>query len=187
MKMLKTDIPIKAPSIWVRIEELRINRLDRLAPMMKERVEALLEDAKKIGSINGELFDPIVFETDRVDELQRIYYEQGTTNAPTAIYGWHFFGLATDMISKSKKWSVKDSWWRALGKLAERNGLKSGYFWKRKDSPHIYFGTLKDSPSDIARTLYFSTPNWRGVKVFPDQSPEDITGLHKVWKAVGAM
>ena len=185
--MLKTDIPLKAPSIWVRIEQLRINKLDRLAPIMLDRVNAMMADAKKIATINGEVFDPIVFETDRLDELQQIYYEQGTTNAPTAIYGWHFYGLAIDVISKSKGWDVKNTWWNTLANLAVKHNLKSGHFWHRKDSPHIYFGSLKDSPSDLARTLYFGTPAWRGMSVFPDQSPQDIKGLHKVWTAVGAM
>lgn len=185
--MLKLDIPVEAPSVWKRIDELRINSLDRLAPGMEARVKAYLADAAKVRTIDGETFDPIVFETARTDELQRIYFSQGTTNAPTAIYGWHFFCLAIDVISKSKGWSVSQSWWRLNASLMRRNGIDPGFDWRKPDEPHGQFGTLKVSPSDVARTLYFGTPNWHSMKTFEPDDPRHMIGLRKVWRAVGAL
>jgi hypothetical protein len=184
--MLKVDIPVKAPSIWERIDKLRINDPCRLAPGMRARVLAYMEEAKGIKLVRLEKFDPIIFETARVDELQRIYYEQGTTNAPTAIYGWHFYELAIDVVSESKGWSVSQAWWRLNASLMRKHDIDPGLDWKKPDEPHGQFGTLKASPSDIARTLYFGTPNWRGMKTFASDDPRHITGLMKVWKAVGA-
>lgn len=185
--MLKLDIPVKAPSIWERIDSLRIRDINRLAPGMQARTKAYLEDARKVKTINGEVFDPVVFETARVDELQQIYYEQGTTNAPTAIYGWHFYCLAIDVISASKGWSVSTAWWRFNASLMRRHGIDPGFDWHKPDEPHGQFGTLKPSPSDIARTLYFGTPNWHGKKTYPVDDPRHMIGLRKVWMAVGAL
>lgn len=183
--MNKTLIPTKAPSVWATIARLRINRIDALAPKMQDRVNAMLADAKKIASVDGERFDPIVFETARVDELQRIYYRQGTTKAYSAIYGWHFYGLAVDFISKSQEWSVSGAWWETLAKLMEKHGIDPGRRWKHPDDPHGQFGTLKPSPSDLSRTLYFGTPHWAGLETFTDERHEQ--GLRRVWKAVGAV
>jgi hypothetical protein len=185
--MLKVEIPTKAPSIWVRIANLRINSLDSLAPIMRARTEDYLEDAVRIKTVNGEIFDPIVFETARVDELQQIYFDQGTTKAATAIYGWHFYGLAIDVISKSKEWSVKTSWWRANAALMRAHGIDPGFDWNNPDEPHGQFGTLRKSPSDLARTLYFGTAHWQGMKTFAPDDPRHMRGLRRVWKAVGAM
>lgn len=185
--MLKVEIPTEAPSVWKRIEKLRIKDICRLAPSMKARVEAYLEDAKKIKTVNGEVFDPIVFETARVDELQQIYYEQGTTDAPTALYGWHFYELAIDVISKSKGWSVSYAWWKTNASLMRQHGIDPGFDWHKQDLPHGQFGTLKKSPSDLARTLYFGTPKWHDLTIPSPDSGAHYEGLRRVWKAVGAL
>lgn len=183
--MLKTEIPLKAPSIWTTIAALRINRLDALAPKMQLRVQAFLTEAITVGSVNGEAFDPLVFETARVDALQQIYFDQGTTKARTAIYGWHFYGLAVDIISATKEWSVKASWWERMAELMEKHGIDPGLRWNNPDDPHGQFGTLKKSPSDTARALYFGTPQWQGMKTFTDA--RHAMGLRRVWHAVGAL
>lgn len=185
--MIKVELPTKAPSVWVRIKELRTNSLSNLAPTMRARVEDYLQETKTIKTVNGEKFDPIVFETARVDELQRIYYEQGTTKAPTAIYGWHFYWLAIDVISASKEWAVSEAWWKLNADLMRRHGIDPGYDWKEKDRPHGQFGTLHKSPSDVARTLYFGTAYWQGMKTFAPDDPRHLRGLKRVWQAVKAM
>jgi hypothetical protein len=184
--MLKVEIPIKAPSIWDTINSLRIHDMDHLAPVFRARIEAMMPDTKKISTVNGELFDPIVFETARVDALQRIYYEQGSTNAPSALYGWHFYGLAADWISKSKEWSVRQSWWKLLAQYMRKYRIDPGLDWVHPDDPHGQFGGLKKSPSDRARMLYFGTNNWAGMTPFTDPA-EHRAGLERVWRAVGAM
>ena len=184
--MLKIDIPVKAPSIWVEIESLRDHDISHLAPKMQDRVYMLMHDWNKILTVNGELFDPIVFETARPERLQEIYFQQGTTRAATAIYGWHFYGLAIDVISQRKKWSVKETWWQTLARTMRANKIDPGYDWFNKDEPHGQFGGLKKSPSDLARTLYFGTPRWYGMKPFTDPE-QHRQGLERVWRAVGAM
>lgn len=185
--MLKVEIPAKEPSVWVRIASLRTNSLDKLAPMMRKRVEAYLEEAAKTKMVGKEVFDPIVFETARVDELQRIYFQQGTTKAATAIYGWHFYWLAIDTISKSKEWSVSKRWWSYNADLMRNHGIDPGFDWNNPDEPHGQFGTVGKSPSDLARTLYFGTPHWQGMQTFPVDDPRHMRGLQRVWKAVGAI
>lgn len=182
--MLKDEIPTASSSIWTRIKTLRTDDIGLLAPKMREAVLALLEDAKSVGDVGGVPFDPDVFETWRPDELQRIYFQQGTTKASTAIYGWHFFGLAVDIISTSREWSVPEAWWQTLAHLAQKHGLDAGYHWKHPDKPHLQWGYCKPSPSDAARELYFGTPDWKGKPVL--ESDAHRRGLARVWSAVSA-
>lgn len=184
--MLKIEIPTKAPSIWVEIASLRDNRIEHLAPKMQDRVHSFQLDCTKFATVNGEIFDPVIFETARPERLQEIYFEQGTTRAPTAIYGWHFFGLAIDVISKRKEWSVKHTWWAFMAGIMRRNKIDPGFDWLKKDEPHGQFGGLKKSPSDLARTLYFGTSHWLKMHPFTDPA-EHRQGLERVWRAVGAM
>jgi hypothetical protein len=185
--MLKVEIAVKAPSVWERIKELRRSDPCFCAPLFKVRLLKMMEDCKKVGTLkNGELFDPIIFETERVDELQKIYFQQGTTKAPTAIYAWHFYRLAADIISLSKEWKVSDSWWKKLAEIAEDNGLQSGYRWVNKDEPHVYFGGIKKSPSDLTRNAYFGNTTWRtNPKVYDGAKHEEA--LLRVWKITGAL
>ena len=183
--MLKTEIPALVPNIWTTIAKLRINRVDALAPKMQTYVAACLAECRTVGLVNGQLFDPIVFETIRTDALQRIYFNQGTTKAPTAIYGWHFYGLAVDVISASREWSVTPAWWTKLAEIMERHGLDAGHRWTRPDDPHGQFGTVKGSPSDLARTLYFGTPHWQTLSTYDGAA--HTAGLRRVWEDVGAL
>jgi hypothetical protein len=185
--MLKTEIAVKAPSVWDLIKKLRKSDPCFCAPEFKIKLLTMIESAKKVGRLrNGELFDPIIFETERVEELQRIYYNQGTTNASSAIYGWHFYRLAADIISLEKEWSVSDLWWSTLADLAEDHGLASGYRWTGKDEPHVYLGGLRKSPSDLTRNAYFNNTTWRtNPKVYVGAQHEEA--LMRVWKITGAL
>lgn len=198
--MLKHEIAVAVPSVWMRIKELRCNDTALLAPKFAESLEEMMiyanENIKRVRISSQSLipFDPIIFETWRANELQAIYFSQGTTKARTALYGWHFYGLAVDIISKSMEWSVPNKWWEQLAKLAESRGLRSGRRWKKKvagsyvsnpDNPHIYPGNLKSSPSNEARRLYFGTTNWHGLA--PYTGDAHLEGLLRVWKAVRAI
>lgn len=184
--MFKLEVPLKAPSIWEIIKNLRRSDTCYCAPLFKIKLLKLMEECKKIGTLKGgELFDPIIFETERVDALQQIYFEQGTTKARLAIYGWHFYRLAADIISLSREWKVSELWWRTLAEQAEKVGLQSGYRWKSKDEPHVYLGGIKDSPSDLTRNAYFNTANWHGKPVLTGAEHE--AGLLRVWKITGAL
>jgi peptidoglycan L-alanyl-D-glutamate endopeptidase CwlK len=145
------------------------NDLSELAPGFRAAVEAAIEECHRLG------YDVVVFEARRTEERQAYLYAQGrtrpgaiVTNAADALHGWHFFGLAVDVISKSREWSVPEEWWRDVGEIFERHGCDWAGRWKRPDTPHMQWGALKPSPSDRARSLYASG------------------GLEAVWREVGA-
>lgn len=143
--------------------------LSELAPRFRASVEAAIEECLERG------YDVVVFEARRTEERQAYLYAQGrtrpgaiVTNAADALHGWHFFGLAVDVISKSKGWSVPEEWWSDVGTIFERHGCDWAGRWKHPDTPHMQWGALKPSPSDRARSLYASG------------------GLEAVWREVGA-
>lgn len=182
------------PTVWERIAALRCRDLDRLAPRMKDRVVAALEDcvgqtvimSLPSGRAVEIALDAMVYETERSDELQQIYYAQGTTNAKTARHGWHFFGLAVDVISREYEWFTgrsavrmfsdrkdrdfaAEAWFSAVAASFKGQGCDWGGDWRSPDMPHFQFGGLRASPSDRARALF------------------DEGGREAVWLEVGAV
>lgn len=152
-------------------EELVTNDLDTLAPKMRERVDAAIWDCHDVG------LDAIVYETMRTAELQALYYARGRTRIPPyqrvtnvadAQYGWHFYGLAVDVISRKNRWAVTKDWQTKVADIFMEHGLDWGGNWNHPDYPHFQFAGIRDTPSDKARSLYAAG------------------GLVAVWKAVGA-
>ena len=152
-------------------EALVVDDLTELAPGMKRRVDAAL------AACHAANLDVIVYETVRTEELQELYYARGRTTIPPyrrvtnvqdAKYGWHFYGLAVDVISKSKRWAQPESWWYKVAVLFKEQDLDWGGDWESPDIPHFQFGGIRKSPSDKARALYASG------------------GKKAVWEAVGA-
>jgi hypothetical protein len=92
------------------------------------------------------------------------------TYAPTALHGWHFFGLAIDYgDSRYEGGSEPEAFFADLESCAVAEGLVSGSDWHRKDEPHVQFGPgMKVTPSEEAAALLASG------------------GLSAVWAAVGA-
>jgi hypothetical protein len=187
--MLKIELPLAEPSIWLQIKALRCHDVCQLSPVMKERVLALQEDIKNMTHITvgkkDYVFDPILFETERKDALQRIYFKQGSTHAPSAIYGWHFFRVATDWISASMEWTVPQAWWDTLGNYMKKHGIDPGNDWNDPDHPHGQLHGLKKSPSDLTRVAYFDTKHWQSLKPFEGSQHE--AALLRVWKIIGAV
>lgn len=184
--MLKTEL--NGLSIWKRIAELRQNDLELLAPKFEAAVRNALAELEgrhtKIGDVEVAL-DVIVFETARTNELQEIYYAQGTSNAKTAEKSWHFYGLAIDVISRRFEWFgnkeaklvwaddrermfAAERWFKAVGGFFEARGCSLGAKWGKPDLPHIQWGKCKKSPDD-APEIYRTK------------------GLEAVWRAVGAI
>ena len=185
-------------SVWERIAKLRVRSLDFLAPGFRRAVEAGLAECATIGSITVELtggrttvveLDPIVFETLRLDELQRIYYEQGTTNAATAERSWHFYGLGIDNISKRYEWfggaaakaawpdaddraRVMHAWFRTMGRAFMGHGCSWGGNWYQPDEPHVQWGRCAASPHEAPR-IYQAAGG-------------GLAGRQAVWRACGA-
>ena len=142
--------------------------LDRVAPRFRDAVLAVL----------ARLPDARLEETLRTPERQRFLYGFGrewddgrgiVTAAATNLTSWHGYGLAADIVHRTKGWDVGSMWWRVLGEVAEANGLAWGGRWKTADRPHVQWGRCKDSPSDRARMLYH------------------LGGVEAVWKEVRAI
>jgi D-alanyl-D-alanine carboxypeptidase len=142
-----------------------------LAPKFRVAVD------RAIRAANDKGLDAIVYETYRSQQLQEAYYARGrtqvppvatVTNARSNLYSWHGYGLAVDVISKSKQWDVGADWFASVAECFRVEGCRWGGEWKMKDLPHFQWGPCKPSPSDMARQLYASG------------------GLEAVWDAVGA-
>jgi hypothetical protein len=149
------------------------NSLDLLAPKMQERVTAALWECNNVAGLGV-----VVYESVRDDHLQQMYYARGrttvpphhtVTNAKTAMGGWHFYGLAVDVIHEKRRWNNPESWWLKVSAIFKAHGLDWGGDWTVVDLPHFQFAGLRKSPSPRARELYAAGGN------------------KAVWKAVGAI
>jgi len=149
------------------------NDMGTLAPKFRERVEKALLECSQIEGL-----DPIVYETLRSQDLQTAYYARGRTVVPPyqpvteqadVQHSWHAFGLAVDIISRTRGWDTDSDWQQQVATVFKRNGIDWGNDWPTfKDYPHFQFGGMKQAPSDLARQLY------------------QTGGLQAVWEAVGA-
>lgn len=160
-----------------KARSLICNDIGKLAPKMQVKVNTALSI---LGVSN---IDAMVYETIRSDELEGIYYLLGTTKAKSALYSWHGYGLAVDIISRAKQWDVwpvrnadgslsggDESWYNSVIAAFKAQGLEWGGDWNSIfDAPHFQFSGIKSSPSDQARVLY------------------STGGYEAVWKAVGAL
>ena len=139
-------------------EALVQNSLDGLAPKFRDAVEQSLADCDDAG------LDAYVYESLRSDELQKLYYARGrvpvydqekiVTNAKSALYGFHFFALAVDVISKADRWEVSDDWRKQVSTIFKKNACNAGADWPHPDTPHYYWGKCPPSPSDEHRRIY---------------------------------
>lgn len=142
-----------------------------LAPRFREAVDAAIAECAAKG------LPAMVYETYRSDELQAVYYARGrtvtpptkpVTNAMSNLYSWHGYGLAVDVIHRTKAWDVGTEWFAQVAEVFKSLGCKWGGDWKAKDLPHFQWGMCKPSPSDTARYLIRTQ------------------GVQAVWEAVGA-
>lgn len=139
-------------------EPKRVDSLLPLAPKFRAAVEAIVADMHAAG------FKVRVFETLRTNERQEFLhgfgrlYDDGrgpVTKAKTAEHGWHFFGLAADLVEDDgTPWLAPQAFWQALGAAAELHDCTWGGRWTIVDLPHVQFGTLRTSPSPRAMQLY---------------------------------
>jgi peptidoglycan L-alanyl-D-glutamate endopeptidase CwlK len=140
--------------------------ISKLAPKFQAQVDAAM------ASLAKQNIDAYVYEAMRSNELEAIYFQLGTTKAPNALYSWHSYGLAVDVISRSKEWDAWNDpvWSFAVRKaFVDDQGCEWGGAWTSfPDMPHFQFGGMKASPSDEARLLLAQG------------------GLAAVWQAVGA-
>lgn len=143
-----------------------------LAPAFRSAVERAIAECQARG------LDAYVYEAYRSAELQALYYARGrtivpptkpVTYAPTNLQSWHGYGLAVDVISRSKAWDQPDSWFTQVAESFARFGCRWGGEWKQRDLPHFQWGRCQPSPSDTARVLIAAG------------------GLQAVWDTAGAI
>lgn len=148
-----------------------VRDLATLAPRFRAAVEKAAAECNKDG------LDAIVYEAYRSPELQAAYYARGrteippnytVTNAKSNLYSWHGYGLAVDVISKSKGWGESEEWFARVAEHFRGAGCRWGGEWKMKDLPHFQWALCKPSPSDRARELIATG------------------GMEIVWEAVSA-
>jgi len=145
-----------------------VKSLDVLAPAFRDKIERVLEAVPYAN----------VAETLRTDARQRYLYGFGrdyddgrgiVTHSETALDTWHHYGLAADIIHKTKGWQAPAQWWQQLGAAAKAQGLVWGGDWTFRDYPHIQWGApMRRSPSPSAAKLL------------------EAGGVDAVWRAVGA-
>jgi peptidoglycan LD-endopeptidase CwlK len=150
------------------------NDVSYLAPLFAAAVgRAIAECNDATNNLNA-----VVHETYRSNELAQLYYARGrdnppppapiVTNAKTNLYSWHGYGLAVDVIHKTKQWDAGDKWFREVAAIFKKHGCKWGGDWTFPDRPHFQWAKCKPSPSDNARGLI------------------STKGVEAVWEAVGA-
>lgn len=141
--------------------ELMVNRdLDRLAPSFRLAVQRALEECN-----NGKnALEAMVYEGYRSQALQAMYYQRGrsivppykpVTNAPSNLHSWHGFGLAVDVVHRTRYWSPPggDAWFGQVAKIFKKYGCSWGGEWRMADLPHFQWGRCPASPSDAARQM----------------------------------
>ena len=150
------------------------SQMEYLAPAFGRAVAAAIAECNDA----TRKLDAMVYETYRSTELQALYYQRGrsikpplttVTNAQSNLFSWHGYGLAVDVIHRTKEWSVPDAWFRDVADVFKAHGCKWGGDWTHPDMPHFQWGLCKASPSDRARELMRSS------------------GVLSVWEAVGAL
>jgi hypothetical protein len=123
----------------------------KLAPLFGEKVMALITDLNRMG------YDAMLFEGFRSDERAKYLYGFGreyddgrgiVTNAPNGAKTWHRYGLAADIISKSKGWDAPATFWTALSNTALATDLTPGGLWKFADKPHVQHHDMPVTPKD---------------------------------------
>jgi peptidoglycan L-alanyl-D-glutamate endopeptidase CwlK len=147
--------------------------LNLIAPHFREAVEAAIAECAAAG------LDAMVYEAYRSQALQAVYYARGrtvkppnspVTNAPTNRFSWHGFGLAVDVVHRTKFWNPDggNAWFARVAEVFKRHGCAWGGDWTKPDLPHFQWGLCKPSPSDRARQLL------------------DTGGVQAVWIELGA-
>jgi len=144
--------------------ELMVNRdPGRLAPKFAEVVQ------RAIAECNDEVnaLDAMIYEGYRSQALQAMYFQRGrtvkppfkpVTNAATNLHSWHGFGLAVDVVHRTKFWSPPegDAWFQKVAAIFKKHDCTWGGDWKMADLPHFQWGRCPPGPSDMARELITS-------------------------------
>jgi hypothetical protein len=127
-----------------------------LAPKFRDITDEVLAALNALG------IDAVSHECIRSDELAAIYHELSVSKAVDANHTWHKWGLARDIISKSRGWDVyperkadgslvggDPTWYTHVFEAFMEAGLHIGAnFHSIFDAPHVQWGGMPDAPTD---------------------------------------
>jgi peptidoglycan L-alanyl-D-glutamate endopeptidase CwlK len=131
------------------------NDVQLLAPKLRD----VAVDATDFLNQSG--YDVVIYETLRSRELAELYHALGVSNAVNELYSWHGYGLAFDVISKSRGWDAwgDPAWSEPVVATYKAHGLHWGGSWSSfVDKSHFQWWCegMHESPSDHARALLAS-------------------------------
>jgi hypothetical protein len=160
MSNFYTDIISKDP---------RFNSTDRIAdlnllePVTRQKVEAIIADAKAHG------LDLMVFETYRSQARQVLLFNQGATKLSKV--GVHHYGLACDIV---KSINGQPSWkgdFSILGQLAREHGLIWGGDWGTPTMHHTFVDAVHVQRCTVSRQAALFRGDW-----YPDDAYDPYQG-----------
>lgn len=114
-------------------------KLTGVDPSFAKAVKRVLLRMRAMG------FDAVVNNGLRTPEQARANAAKGVGIADSM----HIYGLAVDIVSKSKGWNVPTTFWSALNSIAVSEGLTTGLYWTKPDPAHVQAVTVAEEP--IAR------------------------------------
>lgn len=139
------------------------SNLKNLAPLFQKAVEAAIKECGETKEPHGAgRLEVKVFEALRSEERQAWLYAQGrtrpgnkVTNAKSARTSWHGYGLAVDVVHRTKFWSPygtdnakNEAWFKAVASVFKKHGCNWGGDWNKPDTPHMQWGKCTASPTD---------------------------------------
>ena len=149
-----TDVISKYPKLH---STDRVSDTELLEPVTKQRVDAIIADAKAHG------INLMVFETYRSQERQQVLFEQGVTKLRQV--GVHHYGLACDIV---KSVNGEPSWkgdFSLLGQLAKEHGLIWGGDWGAPNSPHSFVDNVHVQRCTVGQQAALFRGEW-----YPDDN-----------------
>ncbi len=135
----------------------RVADLNLLEPITRQKVEAIITDAKAHG------LDLMVFETYRSQTRQEELFNQGASKLKKV--GVHHYGLACDVV---KVIHGEPSWkgdFSLLGQLAHEHGLIWGGDWGAPNIPHTFIDAVHVQRCTVARQAALFREDW-----YPDDA-----------------
>jgi hypothetical protein len=135
------------------------------AALLAPKLRDVAVDATHFLNLSG--YDAVIYETLRSRQLAELYHALGVSKAANELYSWHGYGLAFDVISRSRGWDAWDDadWCEPVVATYKSHGLHWGGDWKSfRDRPHFQWHCdgMHESPSDHAREL-LTTSGMRAV------------------------
>jgi hypothetical protein len=156
-----TDVIAKDP----RVESVpRVSALDLLEPGTRDRVQAIIADARAHG------VELMVFETYRSRARQLELFNRGVTKLREV--GVHNYGLACDIV---KVVAGEPSWkgdFHLIGDLARAHGLIWGGDWGRPGQPHSFVDPVHVQRCTVGRQAGLFRGEW-----YPDDAYDPYQDL----------